>query len=164
MQPNAKVHDSAYGQKEIRRFRLISQIAYINANEPTPWPLGVPGTPKHSHSPGVYTSTKRIGRPAPAITGGAIRPVATGLGMESIGNYESAMVVLDIGASASFKPKGNRTGGDAVLEISGKRKGLDSDNDGGNVYARPWFRSFFCLLSRRVRCPHLSRRQDSPDL
>ena len=89
------------------------QIAYINANEPTPWPLGVPGTPTNSHSLGVYTSTKWIGRAPPAITGGAFvpLPVATGLGMESIGNYESAMGVLDIGGIGVVQAEGESNRG-----------------------------------------------------
>lgn len=110
-------------------------VAYFNANEYDllPGPEAYPELRNISIPPGVYSSTKGMGRATAAITGGALRPVASGLGngsMGSVGNYGSTMGVLDIGGIGGVHAEGdadwNRTGSDTGMEI-------DTDGSEGGV-------------------------------
>lgn len=119
-------------------------VAYFNASEYDllPGPEAYPELRNISIPPGVYTSTKGMGRATVAITGGALRPVASGLGsgsMGSVGNYGSTMGVLDIGSIGSVQGEGdadwNRTGSDAGMEID-TRGSEGGEAEGGAVTAR----------------------------
>src|SRR5258708_2421310 len=63
-------------------------VAYFNANEydQLPGPEAHPELRSISIPPGVYTSTKGMGRATAAITGGALRPAASGLGNGGMGS------------------------------------------------------------------------------
>ena len=107
-------------------------MAYFNASEYDllPGPEAYPELHNISIPPGIYTSTKGMGRATAAITGGALRPVASGLGngsMGSVGNYGSTMGVLDIGGIGGGQAEGdvdwNRTGSDAGMEIDTRGSG-----------------------------------------
>lgn len=107
-------------------------VAYFNANEYDllPGPEAYPELRDISIPPGVYTSTKGMGRATAAITGGALRPVASGLGnasMGSVGNYGSTMGVLDIGGISGGKAGADvdwdQPGDDAEMEIDAYRGG-----------------------------------------
>jgi hypothetical protein len=122
-------------------------VAYFNASEYDllPGPEAYPELRSISIPSGVYTSTKGMGRATAAITGGALRPVASGLGignMGSVGNYGSTMGVLDIGGvssvmageDADWNPPGDDTGIEIDAYGSGdSAKGVGSTN--GKTYA-----------------------------
>lgn len=132
-------------------------VAYFNASEYDllPGPEAYPELHSISIPPAVYTSTKGMGRATAAITGGALRPVASGLGpgsMGSVGNYGSTMGVLDIGglsgAKADVDEDWDQPGDDTGMEIDAygngdgvKRVGIAPANAHGGRPQEPQTRS-----------------------